>query len=203
MGQDLRKLFEEKRKKSEGQHMPEGHEARFAERLQSKEQEKPRQRIHPWMWRVAIAAAVVLTLFFGWKQSAQKELPESIIPVEDLVQQDSNTDDPTTTFTMSDISPDLQKVEQFYVNQINYQLSQLPLHQDQDEVVDEYLKRLSELDADYKALNKELYQQGPNDQLVAALIQNLQLRLELISKLQKQLDQLKSSENEQASIITI
>ena len=89
------------------------------------------------------------------------------------------------------------------MNQINYQLSQLPLHQDQDEVVDEYLKRLSELDADYKALNKELYQQGPNDQLVAALIQNLQLRLELISKLQKQLDQLKSSENEQASIITI
>ena len=130
-------------------------------------------------------------------------MPETIIPAEDLVQQDSSSEDPTTTFTLGNISPDLQKVEQFYVNQINYQLSQLPLHQDQDEVVDEYLKRLSELDADYKALNKELYQQGPNDQLVAALIQNLQLRLELISKLQKQLDQLKSSENEQASIITI
>lgn len=203
MGQDLRKLFEEKRKRSEGQQMPDGHEARFAERLQNKGQERTTQGIRPWIWQAAIAAAVVLAIFFGWKQSAQGDMPETIIPAEDLVQLDSSSEDPTTTFTLGNISPDLQKVEQFYVNQINYQLSQLPLHQDQDEVVDEYLKRLSELDADYKALNKELYQQGPNDQLVAALIQNLQLRLELISKLQKQLDQLKSSENEQASIITI
>lgn len=203
MGQDLRKLFEEKKKRSEGQQMPEGHEARFAERLQSKGQEKPEQGIRLWIWRVAIAAAVLLAIFFGWKQTAKKELPETIIPADELVQQETGPDNVTTPFTMGDISPDLQKVEQFYVNQINYQLSQLPLHQDQDEVVDEYLKRLAELDADYKALNKELYQQGPNDQLVAALIQNLQLRLELISKLQKQLDQLKSSENEQVSIITI
>ena len=95
MGQDLRKLFEEKRKRSEGQQMPEGHEARFAERLQNNEQERTTPGIRPWIWQAAIAAAVVLAIFFGWKQSAQGELPETIIPAEDLVQQDSNSEDPS------------------------------------------------------------------------------------------------------------
>jgi hypothetical protein len=119
------------------------------------------------------------------------------------VNQEHQTEDPLVNYSLGDVSPDLQKVEQFYVSQINYQLSQLPLHQDQGEVVDQYLERLAELDADYKALNQELYQQGPNDQLIAALIQNLQLRLKLIGKLQSKLNQLKSSENEQVSTVII
>ena len=202
MGQDLRELFEEQRKQSNGLSMNEGHEARFEERLLRSQNSKSRLGLGSW-WKLAAAAAVVAATFWGWRLSRHQPVPEQIIPMEQVVTQENDNDQPGTTYTLGDISPDLGKVEAFYVNQINYQLSQLPLHKDQSDVVDQYLERLAELDKAYKDLNKELFQQGPNDQLIGALIQNLQLRLELISKLQKKLNQLKSSENEQVSTITI
>ena len=202
MGQDLRELFEEERKDSERLSMREGHEARFEERLLRSQNSLSKTGLGSW-WKIAAAAAVLLVTFFGWKLSQKEAIPERVVPKDQLVSQENQEVDSTLTYTLGDISPDLQKVETFYVNQINYQLSQLPLHQDQGEVVDQYLERLAELDRAYKDLNKELFQQGPNDQLIGALIQNLQLRLELIGKLQKKLNQLKSSKNEQVSTITI
>lgn len=203
MGQDLRDLFEEKRRASEGQSMPRGHEQRFAERLQRNAQTNKTETIKPLWWKIAAAAVILAGLLFGWQQSQRGPIKEDLIPSQEIVNQDHQTEDPLVNYSLGNVSPDLQKVEQFYVSQINYQLSQLPLHQDQGEVVDQYLERLAELDADYKALNQELYQQGPNDQLIAALIQNLQLRLNLIGKLQSKLNQLKSSENEQVSTVII
>lgn len=203
MGQDLRDLFEEKRRASEGQSMPRGHEERFAERLQRNTQSKETDTIKPLWWKIAAAAVIIAGLLFGWQQSQRGPVKDSLVPDQEIVNQEHQTEGPLVNYSLGDVSPDLQKVEQFYVSQINYQLSQLPLHQDQGEVVDQYLERLAELDADYKALNQELYQQGPNDQLIAALIQNLQLRLKLIGKLQSKLNQLKSSENEQVSTVII
>ncbi|MGI9552700.1 MAG: hypothetical protein ACR2MT_15965, partial [Aurantibacter sp.] len=68
-------------------------------------------------------------------------------------------------------------------------------------LVDSYLEQLSELDEEYRRLNVELNEIGPNDQTINALIQNLQLRLELLYKLKNKLNELKSSENEQDNII--
>ena len=59
------------------------------------------------------------------------------------------------------------------------------------------MDRLSELNLEYEDLNKELNELGPNDQTISALIENLQLRLELLQKLKKKLNQLKPSKNEQ------
>ena len=59
------------------------------------------------------------------------------------------------------------------------------------------MERLAELDKEYAVLNKELNEFGPNDETISALIQNLQLRLQLLQRLKEKLNQLKSSENEQ------
>ena len=202
MGQDLRELFEAQREESKDLSMREGHEARFEDRLLRRRNNRPKPGLGSW-WKLAAVAAVIVATFFGWRFSQQESIQEQVIPKDEVVSQENFNSEAGNTYTLGDISPDLQKVEAFYQNQINYQLSQLPLHEDQGDVVDQYLERLAELDRDYKELNKELFQQGPNDQLIGALIQNLQLRLELISKLQKKLNQLKSSENEQVSTITI
>lgn len=45
-------------------------------------------------------------------------------------------------------------------------------------------------------LNEELNKYGPNDQTITAMIQNLQLRLDLMRKLKVKLNQLKLSKNE-------
>ena len=58
------------------------------------------------------------------------------------------------------------------------------------------MKRLSTLDKEYKRLNAELVNVGPNDLTVNALIDNLKLRLELLLKLKNKLRELKSANNE-------
>jgi len=63
-------------------------------------------------------------------------------------------------------------------------------------VVDDFMDRLSDLNKEYKSLNNELNEVGPNEQTIGALIKNLQLRLQLLLKLKEKLHQLKSSENE-------
>jgi uncharacterized protein YeeX (DUF496 family) len=79
------------------------------------------------------------------------------------------------------------------------ELSEIEISDDNKAMVDGYMERLAQLNKEYLELNKELNTIGPNDQTIAALIRNLQLRLELLYKLNDQLNSLKSSENETVS----
>ena len=113
-----------------------------------------------------------------------------------------NRSDKTTTkktISFGDLSPELKKVEDYYVANINYELSKLEVSEENKEVVDGFLSRLDELNIEYQELNKELNDIGPNDQTIEAAINNLQLRLQLMQKLKSKLNQLKSSKNEQES----
>ena len=99
--------------------------------------------------------------------------------------------------SLGDLSPDLKKVENYYVANINMELSRLEISEDNKAIVDGFMEQLSDLNAEYKKLNTELNEIGPNDQTITALIKNLQLRLQLLHKLKEKLNQLKSSKNEQ------
>jgi len=55
------------------------------------------------------------------------------------------------------------------------------------------------LDNAYKTLNTELNEVGPSEATITALIDNLQLRLELLFKLKNKLKELKTLENETIS----
>jgi ABC-type iron transport system FetAB ATPase subunit len=79
------------------------------------------------------------------------------------------------------------------------ELASLEMSPDNKVVVDDFMDRLSELNKEYKSLNNELNEVGPNEQTIGALIKNLQLRLQLLLKLKEKLHQLKSSENETVS----
>ena len=102
-------------------------------------------------------------------------------------------------YSLGDLSPDLKKIENYYVANINLELSRLEVSDENKGLVDDFMSRLSELDKEYQRLNTELNEIGPNDQTINALIKNLQLRLQLLQKLKLKLDQLKSSENEQVT----
>ena len=108
---------------------------------------------------------------------------------------------PTTTavksnISLGDLSPDLKKLEQYYVANINLELAQLQVSKENRDLVDGYMSRLSELNDEYQRLNNELNQMGPNEQTVAALIKNLQLRLQLLQKLKEKLNEIKIKKNE-------
>ena len=123
---------------------------------------------------------------------------EDPIPSQNAVA-DTEQQEADETITLGDLSPDLQKVENYYLASINMELSKLEVSTDNKELVDGYMEQLAELNREYDQLNKELNTFGPNDQTISALIKNLQLRLQLLQKLKEKLNQIKSSKNEQLS----
>ncbi len=196
MGQDLRKLFEEERKKQQFV-MKSGHESRFLERLATELPETRKKRVTYWWLGIAASVVVLVgigTLLFLNPSASDTTTPTTIVDKDDVSPQKMN-------ITLGDLSPDLKKVENYYVANINYEISRLQISEDNKGLVDGYLEQLDVLNSEYEALNEELNTIGPNDETISALIQNLQLRLQLLQKLKQKLNQLKSSENEQETTI--
>ncbi len=188
MAQDLRKLFEEEQRK-EHFVMNRGHEKRFMDRLDK----ELRQDKKPSFFFLKIAATILVliglgTIFFIQRNNAN--IPTTVV--------DKNTNvENKTGISLGDLSPDLKKVESYYVAHINLELAKLAVSDDNREVVDGYMERLADLNSEYKNLTTELNQIGPNDQTISALIKNLQLRLQLLQQLKMKLNELQSSKNEQ------
>ena len=188
MAQDLRDVFKEERERKYP--MKPGHEARFMDRLDKDIGGKKKKSFTPLM----VAATVLLLMGIGsfMYLSADKEeaIKSAVVGKPDEAYRIS-------VLSLGDLSPDLQKIEQYYVTNINLELSELEISRDNKAMVDGFMERLAELNTEYTALNKELNTIGPNEQTINALITNLQLRLQLLRKLKSKLDKLKSIENEE------
>jgi hypothetical protein len=180
MAQDLRELLKEDQQLSSAQ-MSEGHKARFLEKL---DKELPRQqqsgRMH--FWSIAASVVVLLGLSYGALQFGTDKTQEVPVPAE------------TPQFSsLGDVSPELKKVEDYYLASINTQLSQIKLTPENKELMDGYLMKLNELNKEYQRLNKELTEDGPNALTIDALINNLKLRLSLLTRLQEQIKALEAA----------
>ena len=177
MAQDLRNLFE---KDSKAQHakMSEGHEARFLERL-NKELPVEKKSSGFSFLNIAASVVVLLGLSFGAYQFFKGDI---IIdpPVDNKVAEIK---------TMGDFSPDLKKVEDYYLASINLELSKVELTPQNKELVDGYISRLQELNKEYDKLLVELNENGPNSVTLDALIENLKLRLNLVMRLKEKLQE--------------
>ena len=188
MARDLRELFKDERER-QGHSINKGHEVRFLERL---ENELPKKR-KPSYFMLKIAATILVLLsigFYGYKQFNNSDKVKTI-----LVDKDNETTD-KKEISLGDLSPDLKKVENYYVANINLELSKLEVSENNKILVDSFMDQMVHLNTEYEELNIELNQMGPNDQTISALIQNLQLRLQLLQKLKKKLNELKTSKNE-------
>ncbi len=188
MAQDLRKLFKEEQK-GEQFVMTEGHEKRFMGRL---DKELPKQRKFPF-FILKIAATILVLIGIGAfyiMNGDANEIPPVIVDKNPSVETQNE-------ISLGDLSPDLKKIENYYVANINLELSKLNVSGENKALVDSYMDRLAELNLEYQNLNAELNQIGPNDQTISALIKNLQLRLQLLQKLKEKLNEVQSSKNEQ------
>ncbi|WP_291868795.1 hypothetical protein [Maribacter sp.] len=189
MGQDLRKLFEEERKGYK-QLIGKGHEDRFLTRL---DKEMPKATdIRFNFYKIAASILVLVSIgMYTYKQVSTSEEIQTIVVSKD------NGVEKIEGISLGDLSPDLKKVENYYVTNINLELSHLQVSKENKIMVDSFMEQLSTLNEEYKVLHKELNKIGPNDQTISAIIKNLQLRLQLLQKLKKKINQLKSSKNEQ------
>ncbi len=190
MGQDLREMFNEEREAKKFR-LKEGHEERFLKKLRER---SPKSR-KPSFFFLKIAASILVVIGIG--VLAYKMLPEIESPAETTIVDVQEEPGKEHGISLGDLSPDLQKVEAYYVANINLELSKLEVSEGNKIMVDGFMDRLSELDMEYKRLNTELNRIGPNDQTINALIMNLQIRLQLLHKLKTKLNEIKTSKNEQ------
>lgn len=189
MAQDLRKLFEEQREKDKPR-MKEGHDDRFSKRM---EEELPKEKKSSFSFlKIAAAAAILFSAGFLAYQKYNK-----VPAIESEVVEKNPNSETQKGISLGDLSPDLKKIESYYVANINLALSKLEISDGNEALINSYMEQLDALNTEYKNLNNELNEIGPNDQTISALIQNLQLRLQLLQKLKKKLNELKTSKNEQ------
>ncbi len=194
MSQDLRNLLKKEREQSYS--MKKGHEERFMKLLDESFPRERNRSFRTWTIAASIVLLLGLGIYFIAIDSAESPVPASIVNNSDEKEAEEG-------ISLGDLSPDLRNIENYYVANINLELSQLEISPENKVLVDSFMERLAELNMEYKELNKELNSVGPNDQTIGALIQNLQLRLELLYKLKDKLNELKSSENEQVTANSI
>ncbi|MGG8495831.1 hypothetical protein ACQY1Q_05405 [Tenacibaculum sp. TC6] len=158
------------------------HRARFQQKLMEElhEEKKPRKKTYRWLY---IAASIVMLVSLGVNFYSIKTIDTS---------NGDETKIQTNQISLGSISPELKTIETYYINTINYELSQLELTKDNKELFDGYLTQLEGLTNEYKSLTNELNIKGVNDDTINALIGNLQLRLQLLKRMQKQLHEFKN-----------
>jgi hypothetical protein len=189
MAQDLRELLSgEKARKYP---MKPGHESRFEARLDKAMPPMVKLRLRNYLVAASLLFLFVLGVVMYYYSGNTADAGNVV--------QGGNGVETRAAISLGDLSPDLKKIEQYYVATINMELSEIEVSDDNKAMVDGYMERLAQLNSEYQSLNKELNEIGPNDQTIAALIRNLQLRLELLYKLNDQLNSLKSSKNETVS----
>jgi hypothetical protein len=190
MPKDIRKILENY--PEESVNLSANHSNKFESKLMKElHQEKPKRRTVYWL---SIAASIALLVSVGLQFiniGGGNDSDDEIVtkPVENKI-------------SLGTISPELNTIEAYYVNSINLELSQLEITDENKELIDSYLQKIGELTEEYKSLTQELNTKGVNDQTIDALINNLQLRLQLMKRLKKQLNTLKevnSNRNENIS----
>ena len=147
MAQDIKDLL-----KKEQLHiqkgLSDGHEARFLERLDAALPQEEQSETKRSFSFYKIAAAVVLFLTLGGLIYQQlTNGPIGIDPTNDIVKT-TDTKDTTTKpslTSLGDISPDLKKIEDYYVANINYELAQVETSGIGKQLFKSYMQQLSKL----------------------------------------------------------
>ena len=187
MPKDIKKTL--KNYTDENINLSENHTKKFeAKLMQNLHQSKPKNQIFAWL---SIAASLVLLVSLAIQFYPTKNIEDIKYPIE------NNESNQPEKVSLGSISPELNTIETYYTNSINYELSQLDLNENNKEILDQYLAKIGELTKEYKKLTQELSKKGINDATVDALISNLQLRLQLLKRLKKQLNDLKNLNTKQ------
>ena len=186
MPKDIRKMLENY--PEESVNLTANHANKFEAKLMKElHQEKSNRKPIYWL-SIAASLALLVTVAIKFYPDVIKEDPKPPIEQENKI-------------SLGDISPELNTIESYYTNSIKLELSQLEMTDENKELVDSYLTKIGELTKEYKTLTKELNTKGVNDQTIDALISNLQLRLQLLQRLKKQLNNLKELNSNKNEIV--
>ncbi len=199
MAQDIRELFKNDMSlPAEG--LKKGHEARFNARLDAHfgTQEKAKTEAYLWMKIAAVLVVIIAVAGLLLNNPLTRGIEASLPPEANQV-----ADATVQKVQLSDFSPEYKEIEDRYLASIHMELAQLNVTEDNKAVVDAFMGQLEELNHEYDRLNADLVETGVNDQNIQALINNLQLRLDLLFKLKEKLNELQQSQDNEIQINTL
>lgn len=191
MAQDIREMFRKQELKNT-QKLSTGHQNRFEEKLDNN-QLKPKQKWNSGYLRIAAILIVAIGVGFYFLSPGNEQFNQS--PVVDAPVNEVKKESSIIEYNLSDKSPKFKKVEDYYLASLNIQLAKLEITDKNKELIDAFMGKLAELDAEYKALNVEIQESGINEETVEAMVSNLQLRLNLLTKLKNKLKEIEQSKN--------
>lgn len=201
MAQDIRELM--KNDSDSKQSLREGHTRRFEnlleERLPIQEQKtSAKGGIYLWMKIAAVFIVAGGIVFMVYNNAFAKAGGQQLVEVETSEKQSAEPE-----VLLSAISPEFKRVEDYYLASVNLEIARLEITDDNKELIDAFMKQLSDLDEEYKSLNREITESGVSDEMVSAMIENLKLRVELMIKLKSKLKEMKNAAQQEAAIQTV
>ncbi|WP_298328277.1 hypothetical protein [uncultured Dokdonia sp.] len=201
MAQDIRELM--KNDSDSKQSLREGHTRRFEnlleERLPIQEQKtSAKGGIYLWMKIAAVLIVAGGIVFMVYNNAFAKAGDQQLVEVETIEKQSAEPE-----VLLSAISPEFKRVEDYYLASVNLEIARLEITDDNKELIDAFMKQLSDLDEEYKSLNREITESGVSDEMVSAMIENLKLRVELMIKLKSKLKEMKNAAQQEAAIQTV
>jgi hypothetical protein len=173
--------------------LPNNHRNSFEQRLTN----ELHQKSGNYFTFLKIAASFLILLSLGviGYQFFKSDAAQEIVLTEDKPAKKINS--------MADISPNLKKIEEYYLTHINYQFSKIKITDENRAFLDSYFIQLGKLQEDYNNSIAEINSEEISEETINALIENLQMRLKLMYQLKAQLkkkDNLKNQENESNKI---
>lgn len=147
-----------------------GHFERFENKLKaSKKSDKL-----SWKW-LSVAASILLMVGFWFGKMQQK-----------------------ASIDLADISPKLEEVQGYFVAAIHQKTTVLEKNKtlENELIVKQTLSQLEDLEKEYQHLLKELNKQGNQEKIINFMIENYQLRLEILENMLKKINQIKKLKNE-------
>ncbi len=198
MSQDLREMFRNEEELASDK-LQKGHQKRFEAKLDKAlpKENSARKYLYLKIAAVLVVAIGVGFIFFS-PQVVNPGMENQVVenPVEESIEE--IPEEPVSEkFLVSDVSPEYKKIENYYLANLNFELSKLEVTDENKALLDSFMKQLAELEKEYQRLNNEFSEIGANEQTIEALIGNLQLRLELMYKLKNKINEIKKSKNEQ------
>lgn len=177
---DLREKIKSEKMQRE---LPKNHRELFAAKLDEELHREQRNPIRLLM----IAASVAVLFGLGYFAALQQNSPAT-----EEVQE--------AGLSLGEFSPELKKIENYYLTAINYELVNLQVTEENKILLDPYFSKLNTLTQEYRKLSEQLVRDKVDEELINSLIDNLQMRLHLMIELKNELKKLKPKENEEHTI---
>ncbi|MBQ0735670.1 hypothetical protein [Aquimarina celericrescens] len=194
MAQDIRELLKQD-KQIPAERIRSGHEQRFMSKLEKELPKKTNSFDYNWL-KIAASVVVVFSISMFTYNKLESNNSNTDQIVDNTKVKNSTVLMNKQSSTLAEISPEYEEVENNILTSIKFQLSSIKVDDSNRELVESFKARLNNLDKEYQRLNKELIEVGPNVQSVEAMMENLTIRLSLLSRLKDKLKELERIEND-------